>query len=131
MSAVRTTDEGLRPGSPAPTCCRRKPAVVDDLEALTRNYRITFLRYLPRHDEAALTRAYDLGRQAVAAGVSLLDILNIHHIVLVEILRETPDEGADTVRTAAAFFAEVVAPYDMVQRALLDRKPDKAHRVGA
>jgi Phosphoserine phosphatase RsbU, N-terminal domain len=104
---------------------------VDDLEALTRNYRITFLRYLPRHDEAALTQAYDLGRQAVAAGVSLLDILNIHHIVLAEILRETPDEGAETMRTAAAFFAEVVAPYDMVQRAFLDNKLDRTYRLGA
>jgi hypothetical protein len=110
---------------------RKKPAVVDDLEALTRNYRITFLRYLPRRDEAALTRAYDLGRQAIAAGVSLLDILNIHHIVLAEISRETPDEVADTVRAAAAFFAEVVAPYEMVQRALLDKKLDKTYRQSA
>jgi hypothetical protein len=104
---------------------------MDDLEALTRNYRITFLQYLPRHDEAALTRAYDLGRQAVAAGVSLLDILSIHHIVLAEIYDETPDEGADIVRTAAAFFAEVVAPYDMVQRAFLDKKLHKAYRLSA
>jgi hypothetical protein len=104
---------------------------VDDLEALARNYRITFLRYLPRQDEAALTRAYDLGRQAVAARVSLLELLNIHHIVLAEIFRETPDDSVDTVRAAGLFFAEVVAPYDMVQRALLDKKLDETYPLGA
>jgi hypothetical protein len=104
---------------------------VDDLEALARNYRITFLRYLPRRDEAALARAYELGRSALATRISLLDILNIHHIVLAEIFRETPDEGPDTLRAAAAFFAEVVAPYDMVQRAFLDKKRAETYRLGA
>ena len=69
-------------------------AVVDELGALTRDYRTAFLRYLPRHDETALAAAYDLGRRAVATGVSLLDILSIHHTVLAEILHDSPDEMA-------------------------------------
>ena len=41
-------------------------AVVDELGALTRDYRTAFLRYLPRHDETALAAAYDLGELHVA-----------------------------------------------------------------
>jgi len=66
---------------------------VDELGALTRDYRTTFLRYLPRHDETALAAAYDLGRRAVATGVSLLDILSIHHTVLAEILHDSPERS--------------------------------------
>ena len=95
-------------------------AVVDELGALTRDYRTAFLRYLPRHDETALAAAYDLGRRAVATGVSLLDILSIHHTVLAEILHDSPDEMADIVPSAAAFLANTLAPYDMASRAALD-----------
>ena len=38
------------------------PTSVNELDALTRHYRTAFLRYLPRREEAALTRGYELGR---------------------------------------------------------------------
>jgi hypothetical protein len=79
-------------------------------EALIRDYRTTFLRYLPGHDEAALARAYALGREAVASGVSLLDILSIHHTILAEILHDSPDEMSDVVASAAVFLAEPSPP---------------------
>jgi hypothetical protein len=94
---------------------------MNDLAALTRDYRVAFLRYLPQHEEAALARAYELGRQSLTAGVSLLDVLNIHHIVLTDLLNGTADEISDTVAAAGAFLTELLAPYDMVQRGLLDR----------
>jgi hypothetical protein len=93
---------------------------MSERETLTRDYRTAFLRYLPGHDEAALARAYELGRQAVASGMSLLDILSIHHTILAEILHDSPDEMSDVVASAAVFLAEALAPYDMAQRALLD-----------
>jgi hypothetical protein len=61
------------------------------VEALRRNYRIAFLRYLPSRDEAALAMAYDIGRSAVA-----------DHLL----------------ERAAEFVAEVLASVEMVQRSL-------------
>jgi hypothetical protein len=91
------------------------------LDDLTRNYRTAFLRYLPRHEEAALTSGYQLGRSAVAEGVSILELARVHHDVLLEVLRDTPADELAAVATAASeFLLEVLATYDMTQRALLE-----------
>jgi phosphoserine phosphatase RsbU-like protein len=90
------------------------------LDALTRDYRVAFLQYLPRHEEAALARGYELGRSAVAEGLSILELARIHHEVFLEVLRETPAAELPEVATAASeFFLEVLATYDMAQRGFL------------
>jgi len=91
------------------------------LEGLTRDYRVAFLQYLPRHSEAALHRGYELGRTAVTEGLSILELARIHHEVFIEAMRETPAEELTAVATAASeFFLEVLATFDMAQRAFLD-----------
>jgi hypothetical protein len=91
------------------------------LDDLTRDYRVAFLQYLPRREEAALSRGYELGRTAVTDGVSILELARIHHDVLLEALRETPPEELTQVATAASeFFLEVLATVDMTQRSLLE-----------
>ena len=93
---------------------------MNQLDALTRNYRTAFLRYLPRREEAALTSGYELGRNAVTAGVSMLDLTRIHHEILLDVLRDTrPEEIIDVASAAAEFLLEVLAVYDMSQRRLL------------
>ncbi len=90
---------------------------VDDLE---RDYRVAFLRYLPRREEAALHSGYKLGRAAVAEGLSILELARVHHDVFLGVLRETPSEELTTVATAASeFFLEVLATFDMAQRGFL------------
>ncbi len=91
------------------------------LGGLTRDYRVAFLRYLPRREEAALNRGYELGRAAVTEGLSILELARIHHDVLLEALRETPPEDIGQVATAASeFFLEVLATFDMAHRGFLD-----------
>ena len=93
------------------------------LDAVTRDYRVAFIRYLPRREEAALHRGYEIGRSAVVRGLSLLDLATVHHQVLLEALRETRDTPEDValVATAASeFLLEVLATYDMTQRSLRD-----------
>jgi len=60
---------------------------VTGLDALARNYRAAFLRYLPRREEAALHSGYQLGRAAVTDGLSMLELARVHHDVLLEVLR--------------------------------------------
>jgi hypothetical protein len=94
---------------------------MSDLTALTRDYRAAFLRYLPRREEAALTTGYQIGRAAVASGVSILDLARLHHDILVEVLTDTrPDEVVEVATAASDFFLEVLSTYDMAQRGFLD-----------
>ena len=90
-------------------------------ESVVRDYRAAFLRYLPRHDEAALHTGYEIGRSAVADGVSMLDLVRIHHEVLARVLLDSaPEQLPDLAASAADFLVEVLATFDMTQRALLD-----------
>ena len=88
------------------------------LDRLTQDYRAAFLRYLPRHDEVALARGYEIGRSAVAQGVSVLDLAQVHHTVLLEVLDTSrPQDIAGVATSASEFFLEVLATVDMTQRA--------------
>jgi hypothetical protein len=98
-----------------------------DLEDLTRDYRAAFLSALPHQSEAALTLGYRLGRRAVADGVSLLDLVQVHHVVLAEVLSEPSDRQPDEVTLAGcAFLLEVLSTFDMAHRAL---RAGANHRV--
>lgn len=90
-----------------------------DVEDLTRDYRVAFQRYLPQRSEAALTLGYELGRSAVDRGTSPLDLVDVHHVVLSEVLAGLPDDQAqEVVEAAAEFLREVLATLDMVQRGI-------------
>jgi hypothetical protein len=92
---------------------------VNDLDQLRRSYRAAFLHCLTATDERALLNGYDIGRAAVAARLSLLDVAQIHHQLLAEVLRTTPsDEVDDITQSASDFFVEVLAAFDMTQRVL-------------
>ncbi len=91
-----------------------------ELADLRRDYRTSFLRYLVRRDEAPLHTGYVLGRTAVAEGLSILDLAQLHHEVLIEVLEDTPAGDLNSVATRASeFFVEVLATYDMAQRGFL------------
>jgi hypothetical protein len=89
------------------------------VEALRRDYRIAFLRYLPRREEAALALAYDIGRSAVADGTSVLVIAQLHHDIMREVLADSRSDDVDRViERGGEFLAEVLASVEMIQRSL-------------
>jgi hypothetical protein len=90
------------------------------MERLHRNYRAAFLRYLPNRDEAALDAGYQIGRSAVADGLTILDLAQVHHDILREVLRTSSQEELDGITASAAdFLAEVLATYEMTRRGYL------------
>ncbi|KRE43986.1 phosphatase RsbU N-terminal domain-containing protein [Knoellia sp. Soil729] len=90
-----------------------------DVEDLTRDYRAAFLAYLPQRSESALTLGYRIGRRAVDEGVSLLDLVSVHHVVLAEVLDDLPHGTPSAViESAAAFLLEVLSTFDMAHRSL-------------
>jgi len=93
---------------------------VKALERLHRNYRTAFLRYLPNRDEAALDAGYQIGRSAVVEGLTILDLAQVHHDILREVLRTSSQDEVDgVVATAADFLVEVLATYEMTRRGYL------------
>ena len=94
-------------------------AETPEIEALRRDYRIAFLRYLPRREETALALAYDIGRSAVADGTSVLILTQVHHEILREVVADSrPDEVDHLIERAAEFVSEVLASVEMIQRSL-------------
>jgi hypothetical protein len=78
------------------------------------------LRYLPNRDEAALDAGYQIGRSAVVDGLTILDLVQVHHDVLREVLRTgSPEELDGLTATAADFLVEVLATYEMTRRGYL------------
>ena len=101
-------------------------------EALLRNYRAALVGAVSRRSEATLLRGYELGRDAVADGVSVLELARVHHECLRELLRDTvAQEMQDVAVAASEFFLEVLATVDMAQRAYLEgRRAETADPAG-
>jgi len=72
--------------------------------------------------EGSLRHAYEIGRQAIAQGVSLLEMAAMHHEALAGLLKRIAPSPRvlQEVRRAGAFFAECLSPYEMAQRGFTD-----------
>lgn len=96
-----------------------------ELERLRRSYRAAFLRCMTAADERALHAGYEIGRSAVTDGLSLLDLAQTHHQVLLEVLLTTPSGDLERIaRAASDFLVEVLATFDMAQRGLRQHPED-------
>ena len=95
-----------------------EPTGLDPLERVRRNYTPAFLAHLTRRDEESLRSAYEIVRDAMAHGVSVLDLVHIHHTVLLEVARtmRSIGEAFDLTEAAAAFLLESLAPYEMTRQ---------------
>jgi signal transduction histidine kinase len=85
-------------------------------------YRAAVESYLNGDGEPALHRAYEIGRAALAQGVSLLELARTHHACLETLLaRATSTRQRETILSGAAdFFAECISPYEMTYRGFRD-----------
>ena len=55
--------------------------------------------------------------------MSILDLAQVHHDILLEVIRTCPpDEVVEVATGGSEFFLEVLATYDMAQRSLLDKR---------
>jgi hypothetical protein len=68
--------------------------------------------------EDSLQAAYELGRAAVSNGMSLLELVSVHHEVLLSQIRRSADAGeAESVTQAARdFLLESLSAFEMVRR---------------
>jgi signal transduction histidine kinase len=85
-------------------------------------YRLALNEYAHGGGEAALGRAYELGRNAIAEKKSLMEIASLHHQALHAMLADA--QGAsrhqELLTSAADFLAETLSPYEMAHRGVQD-----------
>jgi hypothetical protein len=88
------------------------------LYRFTAGYASAFRRHQEAGEEGTLRAAYELGREAVRHGLSVLDLALVHHDVLARALDAEPEPGEIERRTRAAgeFFIESLSAFEMVQR---------------
>src|ERR1044071_637711 len=85
---------------------------------LAEQYLAALEDYFRESGEAALSRSYDLGREALSIGMGVLDMAIIHRDAVGAVLRGSlaPHEFA----RAAEFFAESLAPFEMSFRGYVE-----------
>jgi GAF domain-containing protein len=80
-------------------------------------YTAALRQHVLGEDETTLRQGYELGRSAVAGGVSALDVAAIHHQAVESSLETVQDRRtSEIVGAAAEFFQEVLAAFEMVHR---------------
>jgi serine phosphatase RsbU (regulator of sigma subunit) len=80
---------------------------------LAARYSTAFAAYLADPGERLLGAAYDLGREAVAAHLSILDIAEAHHGAL---RRHAGGADSTTLEAAASFLRESLSTFETVHR---------------
>ncbi len=94
-------------------------------------YLDSFRHYIGEPSELTLRAAYELGRDAVRAELSMFDLAIAHHDALAsELHKGDPADRERVARAAGDFFLESISAFEMVQRgfreardsALLERR---------
>jgi hypothetical protein len=86
--------------------------------ALRARYAEAFRAWLEHRDERELGTAYSLGREAVSARLSVLDLAEAHHEAVREALRDEPDADrrAELLDAAGVFFGEALSTFEIAHR---------------
>ena len=97
-------------------------SVTDPLERFRLDYAPLLLRHLSRRDESGLQSAYELGRRAMQEQVGLLDVVRVHHELLLDVLGtvDDTDEAVALTAAASAILIDLIASYDVAQRGFMD-----------
>jgi signal transduction histidine kinase len=91
-------------------------------ESFEDEYRACLQEYSASRSEAALGRAYELGRRALTEQKSLVEMASLHHQAVLGLLRDVENEKqrSELVRASGEFLAECLSPYEMAHRGFQD-----------
>ena len=91
---------------------------MNPIEQLTEEFVTLLSDYFAHREEIVLERAYELGRRAVGAKLTVLDIVAIQQDALVKFLLSmlASEEMANITRATAQLFSESLAPFELAQR---------------
>jgi serine phosphatase RsbU (regulator of sigma subunit) len=85
---------------------------------LQERYQEAFRAWLAHRDERELGTAYALGREAVTARVSVLELAEAHHRAARDALRDEPDPARreELLAAAGVFFGEALSTFEIAHR---------------
>src|SRR5918997_2722358 len=85
---------------------------------LRERYHEAFRAWLLHRDERELGTAYALGREAVTARLSVLDLAEAHHDATREAVRDEPDPArrAELLDAAGVFLGEALSTFEIAHR---------------
>jgi serine phosphatase RsbU (regulator of sigma subunit) len=85
---------------------------------LQERYQEAFRAWLANRDERELGTAYALGREAVTARVSVLELAEAHHRAAQAALRDEPDPARreELLAAAGVFFGEALSTFEIAHR---------------
>jgi len=85
-------------------------------------YRSALRTYVVRSGEEELIHAYELGRQGMESGKSLLEIASLNQVILLDLLNEAQgtESRMEILRASACFLGESLSPYEMARRGFQD-----------
>jgi len=81
-----------------------------------KRYEVALNFYLANSDEAGLRRGYELGREAIARGTSLLELCVLHHEALAGAVGGN-GSNLQRIRDAGQFLAETLSPFHLTHLA--------------
>lgn len=89
----------------------------EPVDGFSKRYRTALVGYVRAPGEAALRTAYELGREAVSAELTVLELAVAHHDALSSALGEpAPDDRRVVTEAACDFFVESLSAFEMVTR---------------
>jgi serine phosphatase RsbU (regulator of sigma subunit) len=85
---------------------------------LQERYQEAFRTWLAHRDERELGTAYALGREAVSARLSMLDLAEAHHKAAQEAVADEADpvRRSELVEAAGVFFGEALSTFEIAHR---------------
>ncbi len=94
-------------------------------QAFSDQYAAALDEYLSGAGEAALSSAYELGRQALVYDSGILVVTETHHQALqAALLRQTEQANlSDVIQRASDFLTECLSPFEMSQRSFQETLP--------
>src|SRR5256884_3435675 len=101
------------------TAAKRRGKTPADFE---EEYRSAFGEYARSGGEAALGRAYELGRRAITEKKSCMESAFMHHQAIHGMLAEARGAGREQelLAAAGAFLGELLSPFEMAHRGVQD-----------
>ena len=92
--------------------------MTEDDDVFRRSYAFTLRRYLRHETEDLLHAAYELGREAVGRGLTVLDVAHAHHGALAAAVRDggEREDASLIIERAGALLLESLAAFEMVKR---------------
>jgi PAS domain S-box-containing protein len=86
-------------------------------ETLAKAYTAALGEYVSGGGEAALARAYALGRHAVTYGIGVLEMVAVHHEAVLAVAATDPARQQALIPLFAQFLNEGLSPFEMTMRA--------------